>query len=370
MPLPSVVSLLTTPLHSRQAPVIAGALGAAVGATFAMSLQGITNIGPGTLFGGLLGMGWTGLQQYMERCQALRRTPPPEVRELTKYPAVRVLLRRHGAGVDDPAALLTLSIKLEADIKKMTQSLDAYCRTRGVPDSPLVAKALRHFYLTHCSERGIALLSKATSPYCYLVAAKKADEARLKQFLNDENVAAGTKLRQMGCPYMRIDLALETLRGAREFAITEDSGGEMHVHVATTPFEIGAMVNVIRRRRKGQQGAHDTASVSPDGSMPVEQNATCSANVMRGPRLKKKLAELALPPESRTWQDLKRIEQDLAAHRPCGHAIRHNGQHCYSVDIHLDGHWAPGRNRWRLLYQRVPGGYRLIDIDDPHASRH
>lgn len=370
MPLPSVGSILTTPLHSRQAPTLAGAVGAVVGAGFAAAFQGVSNLLPGTPFGALLGVGWANLQQFMERREADVRATPAEVLALAKYPAVRELLRRLGSGPEDAAALQTLATRLEADINRMTRNFNAYCRTRGVPESELVAKAIRHFYLTHCGERGIVLLSKAKSPFCYLVAARKELQGKLEKALNHEDVRAGIQLRQLDCPYMRLDLALEKLHHAREFAISVDVHGEMRVHAATTPFEVGAMVQVTRRRCTGQHG-EAVASLDPP-ALPTSalHSSVCSAQVTRSPRLKNTLAELALPPESRTLQELRRIEQDLAANRLCGHAISHYGRRCYSLDIHLDGHWAPGRNRWRLLYQRVSGGYLLLDIDDPHAPRH
>lgn len=369
MPLPSVGALLSTPLHAPRAPALAGAVGAAVGAGFAATFQGISNVLPGTALGALLGVGWTSLQQYMERREGAQATSA-EVLELAKYPAVRELLRRAGHGVEDMAALQRLAVRLEADINKMTRNFDAYCRTRGVPESALVAKALRHFYLTHCGERGIVLLSKAKSPFCYLVAARKELQGKLEKALNHEDVRAGIQFRQMDCPYMRVDLALEKLHDAQEFAITVDAHGEMHVHAATTPFEVGAMVQVTRRRCNGK---HGVAVPSPDPTAAPAStlhSTGCSARVTRSRRLKSTLAELALAPDSRTLQDLRRIEQDLAANRLRGHALSYYGRRCYSLDIHLEGHWAPGRNRWRLLYQRVSGGYLLIDIDDPHAPRH
>lgn len=358
-------SILGTPLHSPWAVPLGCVVGAAVGGAVSVAFRGCSNLVTDVLLGGWLGIGGTNVQRYLDTVRTTARLQPHE-RALVDYPAVQKRLADVGTTVDDVDALKSLSDQLEIQFGRMVTQFNDYCRSRAVPPNPLMAGVIRHFYLTHCGERGIMLLSRRNQTACYLVAARAAQSSRIADALNQEGVLAGTVLRRLRCPYLRVDLANEHLRGARAF-ITRELDGEMQVHPKETPFEIGPLVEITHRRSTGSSGP-SRASASPPLVEEAAIRCRHRVSVIRGPRLRKRLAELALPADSRTWRELNKIEADLAAQRPCGHPVSHKGKDYMSCDIHLGG-WAAGRNRWRLLYRRIPDGFLLEDIDDTHGPR-
>lgn len=364
MPLPSLRSILATPLHSAAAIPLACGVGAGVGGALSLAFRGCTNIVPAAFIGGWLGIGWTNVQRYLDQ-HTTTATLQPHERALVDYPAVRQRLHDVGTSVDDLDALKSLAAQLEKEFGRMITQFNDYCRSREVPPNPLMAGVIRHFYLTHCGERGVMLLSRRSATACYLVAANAHQQDSIAEALNEQRVPAGTALRQLRCPYLRVDLANEDLRGAQAFT-TEESRGEMRVCPHPAPFEIGPLVEVTNRRSTGQHGAPRAVPSSFAQRTPDRGGRQ---TVTRSAQLRKKLAEFGLPQDSRTWRELNRIEEDLAAGRPRGHQITHNGVDYISCDIHLEGRRSPGRNAQRLLFWRVPGGYWLDDIDDPHAPR-
>jgi len=376
VPVPSLPSLLATPLHSGAAIPLAGTLGAVVGAGFELVFRGCTNAaGPAwsvaeivkpALISGWMGIGCTNAMRWLDPDKPARQLQPHE-KALVDYPAVRQRLLDVGTSVEDLDALKSLASQLETEFGRMITQFNNYCRSREVPPNPLMAGVIRHFYLTHCGVRGVMLLSKRSATACYLVAAHAEQASAIADALNQPGVPAGTVLRRLHCPYLRVDLANNALRDACAFT-TEECDGEMRVHPSETSFEIGPLVEVTNRRSTGQT-CLPRAGAAPTMAGAPSLRCRASVSVTRGPRLRKRLAELALPPDSRTWRELNRIEADLAAQRPCGHPISHKGRDYMSCDIHLDGRLAPGRNKWRLLYWRVPGGFRLEDIDDTHGPR-
>ena len=212
------------------------------------------------------------------------------------------------------------------------------------------------------------LLSKRNASACYLVATRTRHQGDIAKAMNQEGVGAGTALRQMRCPYLRVDLANERLADARAFT-TEVHDGEWQVLPAElTPGQTTEtlapvpLVQVVRRRcpRKHCPGAAPPPSL-PDAAASLPGDGLV---IQRGPLLRAKLA--GLPSSCRTWRELERIEQDLAANRPCGHLITYQGEEYLASDLHMIGRRCPGRNAWRLLHRRIPGGHELVDIVDPH----
>jgi len=376
VPIPPLRDLLVTPLHSGAAIPLAGTLGAVVGAGFELAFRGCTNAaGPAwgvaglvkpALISGWMGIGCANAMRWLDPEKPSRQLQPHE-RALVDYPAVRQRLRDAGTSVEDLDALKSLARQLETEFGRMITQFNDYCRSREVTPNPLMAGVIRHFYLTHCGERGVMLLSRLSATACYLVAARAEHGRAIADALNQPGVRAGTVLRRLRCPYLRVDLANAALRDACAFT-TEEHDGEMHVHPAETRFDIGPLVEVTHRRTTGQSCLSRATAPATLPQAPALRRRG-SVVVTRGPRLLKRLDELALPADSRTWRELNRIEADLAAQRPCGHPVSHKGKDYMSCDIHLDGRLAPGRNRWRLLYWRVPGGFRLEDIDDTHGPR-
>ncbi len=361
-------AVLNMPLQSDWALPTAAVLGAAVGGGMAAALQGVSNMLPGTTFGSMLGVGWASVLQGMDEQAARLRAHHAHVRAFADYPAVQALLRRAGTRIDDELALQRLSGKLEADFARMTERFNEYCVLRDLTPNRLIGQVIRHFYLTHCADRGIVLLSKRNASACYLVATHTRHQGDIAKAMNQEGVGAGTALRQMRCPYLRVDLANERLADAGAFT-TEVHDGEWQVLPAALPpgqttetLAPEPLVQVVRRRcprthcpRAGRPASLPEAAAPSSGDVLV---------IQRGPLLRAKLA--ALPSECRTWRELERIEQDLAAHRPCGHLITYQGEEYLASDLHMGGRRCPGRNAWRLLHRRIPGGHELVDIVDPH----
>jgi len=363
-------AVLNMPLQSDWALPTAAALGAAVGGGMAAALQGVSNLLPGATFGSMLGVGWTRVLQGMDEREARVRAHHAHVRAFADYPAVQALLRRAGTSIDDEVALQRLSDKLEVDFARMTARFNAYCQLRDLTPSRLIGEVIRHFYLTHCADRGIVLLSKRSASACYLVAAHARHQGGIAEAMNQHGVGAGTALRQMGCPYLRVDLANERLADAGAFT-TEVHDGEWQVMPAEPPAQTlrtpasGPLVDVVRRRCPRAQCARAERPVSlPEAAATVPGDVVA---IQRGPLLLAKLA--ALPSGCRTWRELERIEQDLAANRPHGHLITYQGEEYLASDLHMDGRRCPGRNAWRLLHRRIPAGHELVDIVDPHGPR-
>ncbi|WP_312320025.1 hypothetical protein [Stenotrophomonas sp.] len=356
---------LNVSLQSNWALPAAAAVGAVVGGGFALAFQGVSNLLPGLTFGSLLGVGWGSVLRHQDAHDARLRAYQAHVRSFADYPSVHALLCRAGTTVEDDAALRSLSEKLEANVLQMVDRFNAHCERWGWTPHRLIGEVIRHFYLSHCADRGVMLLSKRSVNACYLVAAHISDQEAITAALNQEDVAAGTLLRRMHCPYLRVDLANERLADAHAFT-TEVCDGEWEVRPAepSSGLRIEPQVTVIRRRRV-RADHHGGERLIPE---PATVQVNDAPLLLRGPQLRAKLAEL--PSNSRTWRELERIEQDLAANRPCGHLIRYQGEEYLASDLHLEGRRCPGRNAWRLLHRRIPGGHELVDIVDPHASRH
>lgn len=355
---------LNLPLQSNWALPAAAAVGAVVGGGFALAFQGASNLLPGLTFGSLLGVGWGGVLRHQDAHDARLRAYQAHVRAFADYPSVHALLRRAGTTVEDDAALRRLAEKLEADVQRMAGRFNAHCERWGWTPHRLIGEVIRHFYLSHCADRGVMLLSKRSVDACYLVAAHASDQDAIAAALNQEDVAAGTALRRMRCPYLRVDLANARLADAHAFT-AEVRDGEWEVRPAepSSDLRIEPRVTVTRRRRMRADGPGGERVIPEAPAMPVSD----APLLQRGPQLRAKLAEL--PANSRTRRELERIEQDLAANRPCGHLIRYQGEEYLASDLHLEGRRCPGRNAWRLLHRRIPGGYELVDIVDPHAPR-
>lgn len=374
MPVPSLRSILATPLHSPWAIPLGCSVGAAVGGAFSLAFRGCANVVPDALIGGWLGIGWTNVQRYLDPGRAMARLQPHE-RALIDYPAVRELLHEAGASVDDLDALKPLAAQLERDFSRVTREFNAYCQARSVPPNALIAGVIRHFYLTHCRDRAVMLLAKRNATACYLVAAREGQGTAIAHALNREGTRAGTVLRQLHCPYLRVDLANESLRDAHAFT-TDECQGEMRVHSAPAcpgptleTLKPSALVGVTHRRQTRRHCASGSTP-TPAPAMAAEEVGSAHhtrAEVCRGPLLRAKL--LGLAADSRTWRELNRIEDDLAARRPCGHPVRYQGMPYHAVDIHRDGWQSPGRNAWRLLYRRTPHGYEIVDMIDYHRPR-
>lgn len=361
-------AVLNMPLQSGWALPTAAVLGAAVGGGMAAALQGVSNLLPGVTFGSMLGVGWASVLQSMDEQQARVRAHHAHVRAFADYPAVQALLQRAGASVDDEIALQQLSQKLEADFARMIERFNEYCALCDLTPNRLIGAVIRHFYLTHCADRGIVLLSRRSARACYLVAAHTRDQGNLAKAMNQDGISAGTALRQLRCPYLRVDLANERLADARAFT-TRVCDGEWQVLPAepasgqsTETLVPGPVLQVVRRRPARARRPREKPPVpEADGATPPLNDAPM---LQRGPLLRAKLADL--PADSRTWRELERIEQDLVAGRPCGHLIHYQGEEFLSSDIHMGGRRCPGRNIWRLLHRRIPGGHELVDIVDPH----
>lgn len=380
MPIPPLRNLLATPLHSQAAIPLAGTVGAVVGAGFELVFRGCTNAaGPAwsiaeivkpALISGWMGIGCTNAMRWLDPEKPSRQLQPHEC-ALVDYPAVRQRLRDVGTSVEDLDALKSLAGQLETEFGRMITQFNDYCRSRGVPPNPLMAGVIRHFYLTHCGVRGVMLLSKGKATACYLVAARAEQGSTIAEALNQPDVLAGTVLRRLHCPYLRVDLANTALRDAGAFT-TEELDGEMHVHAAEAlpgetleTLEPSALVSLTKRRhtRRRVTAAGDSVAM-PDL---VASAAPAKGKIIRSALLQEKLADLAA--DSRTWRELNRIEEDLAANRPCGHPVRFHGVLFYANDIHWEGRQSPGRNAWRLLHRNTPDGHELVDIVDYHRPR-
>lgn len=329
----------------------------------------IGNVMQPALIGGWLAFGWFNVLRRLELDGTLTELQEHEL-ALVDYTAVRQALRDRGTSVNDLDELKALAEEIERDINRMTRQFDAYCSAREVPPNPLMRGVIRHFYLTNYRFPSIMLLSKLRSTDCYLVAGHDEQRDTIIDALSQNSVPAGTVLRQMHVPYMRVDVANSALRDARAFS-AEECEGEMRVHsVHTLPGETletvqpNAPQTLIRRRVKQVQPVADGSAATTSALPDVVPNAPpVPKKIARGPLLLQKLA--GLKPDSRTWRELERIEQDLKAGRPCGHMVRWNGVRCRAFDIHWEGRLSPGRNAWRLLLD----GSQFVDIVDYHRPR-
>lgn len=375
MPVSPLRSILATPLHSTAAIPLGCGVGAAVGGAFSLAFNGCANVVPDALIGGWLGIGWTNVQRYLDPDKGKVQLQAHE-RALVDYPAVRQLLHEAGTSVDDLDALKRLAEQLERDFSRVTSQFDVYCRSRGVPPNPLIAGVIRHFCLTHFRDRAVMLVAKRNATACYLVAAREGQAPAIAEALNREGTLAGTVLRQLHCPYLRVDVANSALRDAHAF-ITDECGGEMRVHSAPAPaghtletLKPSALVGVTHRRQTRRHceagDASPLATTTPTAASvgPVHH---ARAAVHLGPLLRAKL--LGLAADSRTLRELERIKADLAERRPCGHPVRYQGMPYHATDIHWEGRQSPGRNTERLLYRKTPHGYLLVDIVDYHRPR-
>jgi hypothetical protein len=327
--------------------------------------RGIANVGLDALLGGGLGLLTTLALQACDACETQDQLQPHE-RALVDYPGVRALLLKAKRSPHDRAAVREISLQLTEQLGRVIRLFEEYCAHRGLTPHPLIAQVIRHFFLTHCSDRGVLLVSKRSVAACYLIAARREDKSAIAAAMNDGDVPAGTALRRLRCPYLRVDLANEDLGPAQAFFTEVRRGGEWSVHPAPawSDGEEASHPGPDRNLRRRKRGEPSEAPPPPVPAAPAVAS-TARLSVTRSPLLRATL--VGLPPDSRTWRELNRIEEDLATNRPRRrHLVTYQGNEYIAFDIHWDGRRSPGRNAWRLLVNRVAGGFLLVDIVDYH----
>jgi len=363
--LSSLGKILQTPLDSWWAVPVGGSGGLVAGGLVGL-LRDITNgVVPGALLGGFLGAFATLALQARDARETQDQLQPHE-RALVDYPGVRALLLRANRSSHDRAAVREISLQLTEQFGRVIRLFEEYCAHRGLTPHPLIAQVIRHFFLTHCSDRGVLLVSKRSVAACYLIAAHREDKSAIAAAMNDGDVPAGTALRRLRCPYLRVDLANEDLGPAQAFFTEVRRGGEWSVHPAPA-WSDGEEASQTRRVRDVHRRTRNAPCETPPSPVPTAPSLVSAPrlSVTRSPLLRATL--VGLPPDSRTWRELNRIEEDLATNRPRRrHLVTYQGNEYIAFDIHWDGRRSPGRNAWRLLVNRVAGGFLLVDIVDYH----
>lgn len=359
--------LNVSPQSALALPLAAG-MGAGAGSALALAFEGVGNLLPGTGVGALLGMGGWAALRWSEQRLAERRGHQARVQMLSAHSHLVRALREQGTCLHDVVAVKQLCDRLDRDVRFIDASFQKHCEAHGLAPAPLMREVLRTFFLHHCAERGMVVISRGSTQECYLVAAHRKDHACVRDAINRAGTLPPEALRRLGCPFMRVDLANASMRDAQAFEVdtrrlewkpTPTAGRQM-------AFPVGLPEQVTRSGRRPRRMPAAQEHVVADV---VAGGAAGSANpihVERGKQLWKDLAPYG--PQSRIWRDIRGIEQFLRTGREVGHPIRFDGELYLSADVHLDG--TRGRNVMRLLIVKAgPERFELVRIVNYHDVR-
>jgi hypothetical protein len=369
-------SVVNVPAQSALAAPLAVAVGAGIGSALALAFQGLGNLLPGTSLGAVMGLTWLGALRWIEQGHVEQRRHQERVQMVSTHPQLSQLLRAEGGCLHDRGAVKQLCDRLDRDVRVIQDSFKKHCGAYGLTPAPLMGDVLRTFFLHHCADRGIVVISRGSTQECYLVAAYRKDHPRVRDAISRVGASPPDVLRRLGCPFMRVDLVNTSMRDAQGFEV------EMHrlewtatpTHGQQMQLPVGAPDVIKRsgRRPRRTLPAQEPASGSIGHAHPrpgVDDGTAAGSNridVARGARLLKQLAPY--DPQGRTWQDVRSIEQWLRTGREIGHPVRFDGELYLSADVHLDGR--RGRNVMRLLYlKEAHHRYALVRIVNYHDVR-
>ncbi|MGH8036283.1 MAG: hypothetical protein ACREPD_00945 [Stenotrophomonas sp.] len=369
---PWLRSVLNVTPHSALAVPVAAGLGAGVGAALALAFQGIGNLLPGTGVGALLGTGWLcALRGFVQSEQSLQMHQA-RVDALKDYPAAHELLKMADTCLHDVAAVKRLSDRVERDVRAMCVRFQQHCDEQGLKVAPLMEQVLRHFFLLHCSDRGILVVSRGSTQECYLVAAHAQDQEPIRAALNRKGASPSAVLRNLRCPFIRADLVNEHVHGATSFQMERDDVEYIPAvasparHAAHSPApDVPAAATQPRRRFPRLHGAIPAATRAAAGPGAAPPTPPAPRSIVWGQILTDQIGQL--PVSGRTLTKLAAITEDLQAGRVCGKPVTLHGVHYSASDIQLEG--LNGRNLWRLLHRRTPAGHELVGIVDYHEPR-
>jgi hypothetical protein len=364
-------ALNATP-HSALAVPLAAAVGAGVGGAFALAFQGIGNLLPGTGVGAVLGTGWLCALRGFAHFELSLQLHQARVDALRGYPAAHELLKRADTSLDDVAAVKRLSDRVERDVRAMCVRFQQHFDEQGLKVAPLMEQVLRHFFLLHCGDRGILVVSRGSTQECYLVAAHAEDQESIRAALNRKGTSPSAVLRNLRCPFIRADLVNEHVRGATSFQMERDDVEYIPAvasptrHAAGSPApDVPAATTQPRRRVPRLHGAIPAATRASVGPGAAPPTPPAPRSIVWGQILTDQIGQL--PVSGRTLTKLAAITEDLQAGRVCGKPVTLHGVQYSASDIQLEG--LNGRNLWRLLHRRTPAGHELVGIVDYHEPR-
>jgi hypothetical protein len=360
-------AVLNQPPQSTLALPLAVAVGATAGGVFASAFQGLDQLGFGTAFGAALGAAWLYALRAIEHPQHEHRAHVARVEALKDYPAVRKLLHAAGASLDDVAAVKQLSNRLDRDIRIMSERFRQQCEARSLSPAPLMEAVLRDFYLHHCADRGIVVISRRSSRHCFLVAAHPEDHACIRDAMNRKECSPSAVLRNLRCAFMRTDLVNERLRGATSFRMKRDdvewqpcADSDRAAPGWSSSGSASPTVACRRRRVPSSARREHLACTPPAAAATVARQLR---TVVVGTTLREQMEQL--DPSGRTMKRLDVIRSDLTCGRPCSHTVQLHGVDYSASDIPMEGQ--SGRNVWRLLHRRTAEGHELVGIADYHG---
>lgn len=304
-----------------------------------------------------------------------RAQHPHRVSLLQAYPALRELCDQYGVRMDDRARVRTIHDELQRRLDEKVQRYRQHCQLRNLPQSEILDNVIKAFYLSHCTHQAGCIITCLEEGSRYMVAVGSAAPADLDQAINVEGRAPRDVLREMGLPFVRLDLLGNALREASSFRVT-CAAGEWTVAPSATLDPVPLVdcylpsaepvVRVQRIARSGRASPVATPTRrSNEGAEPGATQRPCRTVVISA-GFSRELDQL--PPHSPTLQKLKELIDDLEHGRLQGHMVKLRGQACYASDASVEGD--RDRGRWRVLYKRNEAGYELLGIYDYHASPH
>ncbi|WP_421567666.1 hypothetical protein [Stenotrophomonas sp. PD6] len=366
---PWLRSVLNVAPHSALAVPVAAGVGAGVGGALALVFQGIGNLLPGTGVGALLGTGWLCALRSVSYSEDAVQMHQARVHALKDYPAVHDLLKRADACLHDVAAVKRLSERVDRDVRAMCVRFQQHCDEQGLKVAPLMEQVLRHFFLLHCSDRGILVVSRGSTQECYLVAAHAQDQEPIRAALSRKGASPSAVLRNLRCPFIRADLVNEHVRGATSFEMERDDVEYIPAASSRTAASSHApeegIAAVAPRPRRRLPRPRDTILAAPRAAAGPGAVSPAPRDIVWGQILTDQIGQL--PVSGRTLTKLAAITEDLQAGRVCGKPVTLHGVHYSASDIQLEG--LNGRNLWRLLHRRTPNGHELVGIVDYHEPR-
>ncbi|MDR6092772.1 hypothetical protein [Stenotrophomonas sp. SORGH_AS_0321] len=359
-------ALRNLPMEAPAARPVAMVLGAVLGGSTALVMGALAPL-PAAVLGALLGE--TSL--LLSRADHWEQQQYPRwVRLLQAYPGLREVASRSGVDLTDRDRVRRVYEGLQQQMQSMVETYRTHCIAHGLPRSDVVDNVLKAFYLSFCVDAPPCIIMCPQKGWRYFAAVDRAALPAIKHDINVRGLRPDQALRHSGCPFMRVDVLGQQLRGAAGFRIARrqqewqvsptlvpDAEPLLDCYRPTTT----AVVQVQQHRVSVRRRATPDAPAARPG--PVDPPFTRAVEVRWGVRLRDQL--MHLPPDSVTRRALADLQQDLRQGRQPGHRITLSGQAWLASDARIEG--LKGRNLWRVLYCRTGDAYTLEGIGNYHG---
>lgn len=291
-------ALCNAPLDSPWAFPLSIAVGSAVGAIVA-ALYSVFNPDASVAQGGTVGVCLTSL--YMARQvrdhQAAQQNDARRA-FLTRHPEVAQAVRESGITAGNDHWTQLQYDALQAGIEVGLRGLRVACAHADVPVSPQLESALAVFYIRHCAETGLFILSNSKRRECYVASIEPVDGNALARRV-EAGEAPGAVLRNARVPFMRADHVNDALRHRQTFTLQAPD----HESRVVPALEVASALCTAAPQRVVGADAGVGGHVPPtDAVQVVRRRRTAGKTLAEGvPGVRQEKAKPALTPLPVVW---------------------------------------------------------------------